>query len=150
MISKSTAHLALVTLAIGAAACSKAPEPSVGESEPEPAAASAGRGSVRDVSVAEAHKLISGDAPARVIDVRTPGEFAQGHIASAINLDVTDPGFVRQLARLDPAATYVLHCKSGTRSAKALELMRARGFRDIAHMSEGFDAWRASGMAISR
>ncbi|MEE4152830.1 MAG: rhodanese-like domain-containing protein [Erythrobacter sp.] len=119
---------------------------------PEPAdkAVAAPLAAVRDVSVAEADALVRSGAKLIVLDVRTPGEFARSHIAGAVNLDFSSPDFAERLAQLDPDARYLLHCKSGTRSAAALAVMREQGFRDIAHMSKGFDAWRTAGMAVAR
>lgn len=105
---------------------------------------------VRDVSVAEADALVKGGSRIVVLDVRTPGEFAQGHIKGAVNLDFRNPDFAERLARLDPEKSYLLHCKSGARSAGALAIMKQQGFGDIAHLREGFDGWKASGKAFTR
>ncbi len=105
---------------------------------------------VRDVSVAEANAMVKRTSGVVVLDVRTPAEFAQGHIDGALNLDFRSPDFAQRLARLNPAGSYLLHCKTGTRSAQALAVMTQQGFGDIAHMRAGFDGWKASGMAVAR
>ena len=66
-----------------------------------------------------------------VLDVRTPAEFAAGHVAGARNLDVEAPGFATQLGALDPAGAYLVYCHSGRRSALAAEQMAKAGFGDI-------------------
>ncbi len=66
-----------------------------------------------------------------VLDVRTPAEFAAGHVAGARNLDVEAPGFAAQLGALDPAGAYLVYCHSGRRSALAAEQMAKAGFGDI-------------------
>ena len=79
--------------------------------------------------------LPAGEASARaareqgraVIDVRTPEEFAAGHVAGAVNLNLQDPAFAEQVAALDPGAAYVVYCRSGNRSATAVAQMRAAG-----------------------
>jgi len=62
-----------------------------------------------------------------VIDVRTPEEFAAGHVAGAINLNLQDPDFAERVAALDPEVDYVVYCRSGNRSATAATQMRAAG-----------------------
>src|SRR5690349_9053137 len=66
-----------------------------------------------------------------VLDVRTPEEFATGHLTGARNLDFRDPNFPTQLASLDTTKTYVLYCASGNRSGKASVLMQEKGFRKL-------------------
>lgn len=62
-----------------------------------------------------------------VIDVRTPEEFAAGHVAGAINLNLQDRDFAERVASLDPDVGYVVYCRSGNRSATAATQMRAAG-----------------------
>lgn len=62
-----------------------------------------------------------------VVDVRTAAEFAEGHVAGAINIDVEAPGFAEAIAGLDPTATYLLYCRSGRRSAIAAGQMSDAG-----------------------
>jgi rhodanese-related sulfurtransferase len=64
---------------------------------------------------------------ATVIDVRTPDEFAAGHVEGAELIDIQDAGFADRIAALDPATTYVVYCRSGNRSATAATEMRAAG-----------------------
>lgn len=66
-----------------------------------------------------------------VIDVRTPEEYAEGHLDGATNLDVYDPAFMDKVAKLDPANSYVLYCRSGKRAAHAASMMRKAGFKDV-------------------
>ncbi len=65
---------------------------------------------------------------AAVIDVRTAEEFAAGHLDGALNFDVQSSNFVEQVSTLDPAANYVVYCRSGNRSTAAIESMQALGF----------------------
>lgn len=146
---RTLAPFALITaLALGA--CSKEAE----SEGPPPAsiqpALVAEAASIRDISVEEANALITGEGPVTVLDVRTPGEFEAGHIEGAVNVDVMSETFVEDLAKLDKDATYVLHCKSGARSARALEAMKAAKFRKIAHMNGGFDGWTGAGMPVAK
>ena len=65
---------------------------------------------------------------AAVIDVRTAEEFATGHLDGALNFDVQSSNFADQVSGLDPAANYVVYCRSGNRSTAAIESMKALDF----------------------
>ena len=62
-----------------------------------------------------------------VIDVRTPEEFAAGHVDGATRIGLADSDFAAQIAELDPAVVYVVYCRTGNRSAQAATEMRAVG-----------------------
>jgi rhodanese-related sulfurtransferase len=66
-----------------------------------------------------------------VIDVRTPAEYAAGHIAGAQNIDVEAADFGTKIAALDKKAPYLVYCHSGRRSGIASTQMAAAGFTDI-------------------
>ncbi len=103
---------------------------------------------LQEVSVAQATALISGEQERvqnlTILDIRTPAEFTQGHIDGAQNLDFKDADFATALAALDRHTPYLLHCKSGGRSAKALQQMRALGFTSVYHLSAGYDGWQGA------
>jgi len=62
-----------------------------------------------------------------LIDVRTPAEFAQGHLEGAINMPVELPTFPDQVAQLDPDVEYLVYCRTGRRADIALEYMATIG-----------------------
>lgn len=66
-----------------------------------------------------------------LLDVRTPEEFATGHLPSAANLDFRSPDLAAEIQKLDPAMTYVLYCASGNRSNKTAMLMQEKGFTNV-------------------
>lgn len=103
--------------------------------------------SISDVSVEAAQSIIS-ENEIVILDVRTPEEFEAGHIANATNVNFKSADFAENLSKLDRNAHYVLHCKSGGRSSKALEVMKEQGFQKISHMNNGFDAWAASELPV--
>ena len=114
-------------------------------SEDGPAAAA-----ISEVSVAEAEELLASAGKVVVLDVRTPGEFAEGHIAGALNVDFRSHDFEAELDLLDREAAYLLHCASGGRSARALEAMRQKGFQSVYHLTAGFGAWVRAGKPVER
>jgi rhodanese-related sulfurtransferase len=72
-----------------------------------------------------------------IIDVRTPEEYADGHIENAINLDYYFKAFEDELNKLDKNKTYLIYCRSARRSGMALDTMKAVGFTKVYNMLGG-------------
>lgn len=85
---------------------------------------------------------------AKVIDVRTASEFAEGHVRGARNLDIQNGDFEKALADLDKEATYSVYCRSGNRSAAAVELMRNAGFKNVVDLGAVEEAAQALALPI--
>jgi rhodanese-related sulfurtransferase len=83
-----------------------------------------------------------------IIDVRATDEFAAGHLEGAINYNVEDGTLEQALPNLDPKANYVVYCRSGRRSAIAVDLMKENGFTQIDDLGSLQDAADATGFAI--
>jgi Rhodanese-related sulfurtransferase len=66
-----------------------------------------------------------------IIDVRTPGEFASGHLEGAVNIDIQSPDFAAQVMELDKDGEYFIYCRSGNRSGQAISQMDKMGFTDM-------------------
>ncbi len=71
------------------------------------------------------------ETPGVVLDVRTPGEFAGGHLPDAVNMDWLDGSFKAKCQQLDPEQTYYVHCASGVRSNKAVQYLQSVGFKSV-------------------
>jgi rhodanese-related sulfurtransferase len=84
-----------------------------------------------------------------VVDVRTPAEFADGHLAGAVNIDVSSPDFATRIAELPADGRYVVYCRSGNRSAQAVELMKRAGFTEVIDAGGVDDAADATGLSLS-
>lgn len=80
-----------------------------------------------------------------ILDVRSRGEFAEGHLDGAINIDVEDPSFAQEIAGLNKSVPYAVYCRSGNRSQIAIDLMREAGFENTYHLAGGIGAWSAAG-----
>ena len=81
------------------------------------------------------------DTPdAVVIDVRTPEEFAMGHLEGAINIDYLGDGFWEKMEALDPGRTHFVYCRTSRRSLRACTLMRNGGFSKVFHLDGGWNA----------
>ena len=72
-----------------------------------------------------------------IVDVRTPAEFAAGHVDGAINIDVEGGDFANQIAGLPKDSTYAVYCRSGRRSAIAADQMASAGFSSIVNLQGG-------------
>ena len=75
------------------------------------------------------------------LDVRTPQEYAAGHIPGAINIDVEGGQFEEQIASLDPTTTYAVYCHSGRRSGIAVGMMADAGFTSLVDLDGGIQTW---------
>ncbi|WP_400994402.1 rhodanese-like domain-containing protein [Agromyces sp. GXQ0307] len=77
-----------------------------------------------------------------VVDVRTPAEYAAGHLDGAVNLDLTSGQLAAEIPALDADGEYVVYCKSGNRSAQATRLMEEAGLdvTDAGSMQQAADA----------
>lgn len=129
-----------------------ATDPATGESastDPGPAETES-TGEVTNVTAEKAMDLIKSTEGLVVLDVRTPAEFAEGHIAGAINVDFRGEAFEEEVAKLDPKKPYVLHCRSGSRSASALSQMEPMGFKKIYHLDTGFLGWQEAGLPVEK
>ncbi len=106
---------------------------------------------IENITAKEAFDLIQDnkDNPDFVIlDVRTPDEFSEGHIENAVNLDYYSEAFKEELEKLDKGKMYLMHCRSGGRSAKVLAIMEELGFLEIYHMTDGMLGWEAEGFPV--
>jgi len=151
--------LVLVGLLATAAGCSDdesnatadtAPPTTVAAAEPAPAAPGApatGKGIVLVSAQEVADLMLQQGEALTVIDVRTPGEFAEGHIEGALNLDVEGGQFTAGIAALDPTKEYVVYCRSGRRSAIAAQAMIDAGFTTVYDLGP-LDAWAAAGFPV--
>lgn len=74
---------------------------------------------------------------ALLLDVRTPGEFRGGHIATAVNIDFESPAFESEIQKLDKTKTYFVYCRSGNRSGQAIAIMKQAGVENIYELRGG-------------
>lgn len=84
----------------------------------------------------------------KVIDVRTPEEFDEGYVKGAVNIDVSNPNFESQIASLDKDAAYSIYCRSGNRSAVAVDIMRNAGFTNVVDLGAVEEAAQALSLPV--
>lgn len=135
---------ALFLAACGGSASSVTVENSTDAAASEEAASAAG---LRRVSADDGAAIQASPPEGLVIlDVRTPEEFAEGHLDGAMMVDFYEDDFAIQLGELDRDAPYLLYCHSGGRSGQTLAMMEELGFTDVADVSGGIVAWHEAGL----
>ncbi len=80
-----------------------------------------------------------------ILDVRTPEEYENGHISGAVNVNYNTGDFREKLAAMDKSKTYLVHCKTGSRSLGAVKIMSELEFENIYHMVDGILGWTNAG-----
>ena len=95
------------------------------------------------LTAAELSVILQNQSQQQLVDVRTPEEFAAGHIAGAQNINIYDDDFKTRIASLDQDKPVYLYCKAGKRSAKAAGVLKGLGFTEIFDLKGGYDAWPA-------
>ena len=106
---------------------------------------------IEDINAKEAFSLIQenkNNPDFIIIDVRTPREFVEGHIENALNIDFNSGTFRDEIYKLDKAKKYLIYCRSGNRSRRALSVMTELGFKEVYHFSEGIIGWTKAGYTV--
>ncbi len=99
---------------------------------------------IGNITTQQAYDMITAvpaDPNLVILDVRTQSEYNEGHIEDAANLDYYSASFTENLNNLDKTRTYIVYCRSGGRSANALDIMKNLGFREAYNMLGGITKW---------
>ena len=139
-ISLST--LAAITLLVAGASILRAEAPTTQRSADAEAA-------VKKISLADFDKMRA-DKDAVVLDVRTPREFAAGHVPGAVNIDWRSRDFEKHVSELDKSKKYLVHCLGGTRSAAATKKMLAIYLLHLYDYSGWWMEYEKSGKPIEK
>ena len=141
------AALGALALVPALSACSNTPS----ESGSTASSASASVSSDSASSESSSSSGSSGQANTAIgtlIDVRTPEDFADGHLKGATNIDFNGPDFAEKISELDKDGEYTLYCRSGRRSGLALEAMKAAGFTKVTNAGGVEQASKTLGLDI--
>jgi rhodanese-related sulfurtransferase len=79
-----------------------------------------------------------------LIDIRTPEEYTQGHLAKAVMIDFYSSDFKSELAKLDKTKPLFYYCAAGNRSGKTVPILQELGFKEVYELKVGFNGWRAA------
>lgn len=100
------------------------------------------------ISPAEAESWIKEKKDLQLIDVRTPPEYADGHLANAKLIPLQE--LEGRWAEIDKGKPILLYCRSGHRSGNALKILHDKGYAQAKHMEGGINAWKAAGLPVTR
>lgn len=125
-----SALIPIVVLGALAAACSG--------QEPAPAA----------IEASDLAQRIRSDSAPLILDVRTPGEFASGHIPGALNIPYDQLGGRLSEIDAEPGDEIVVHCESGRRAEVAADLLREAGYPNVRDLTGHMRAWREAGLPV--
>ena len=104
---------------------------------------------IENITPQEAFTLIQdndGNPDFVILDVRTPQEFAEGHIEDAANIDFNSMTFRDDLDKLDKDRIYLIYCRTGFLSGQALDIMEELGFNEVYKPTGGIEAWIDAGL----
>lgn len=85
-----------------------------------------------------------------LIDVRKPEEFQSGFIKSAVLIELTAADFQERIGKLDRKGRYLLYCRSGARSARAMKIMKEFGFETVFNLAGGIRRWQAENHPLEK
>lgn len=99
------------------------------------------------ISVDNAARIMQSDPENVVIvDVRTPLEYKEDHLQNALNINLYNPDFDEQIRKLPIDKPVLVYCRTGMRSARAAEKLRAAGFAKVLDMDGGILQWQRNGL----
>lgn len=105
--------------------------------------------SINVISIAEFEKL-SAKKKNKVLDVRTPEEVAEGHLAGSVNINFLGENFAQEIEALNKNKTYLLYCRSGSRTRRAADQMQKAGFKKVYMLEGGITAWNGAGKPVEK
>jgi rhodanese-related sulfurtransferase len=107
-------------------------------------------GGVERLNPEQFESTINSTSGALIIDVRTPEEFAQGHINGAQLMNIYDQDFEQKVAALPKDKPVFVYCRSSNRSMQAVPAFQKVGFKQIYELAGGMNAWYASGKQVKK
>jgi rhodanese-related sulfurtransferase len=95
-------------------------------------------------------KKLSSTSAKIILDVRTPEEYADGHLANSTLVNFYDSDFKQQINKLDKSKSVFVYCKGGVRSAKAAQALTEAGFKEVYDLQGGYDSWAGAKKPTTR
>ncbi len=83
-----------------------------------------------------------------IIDVRTPDEYAEGHIENSRLINYYSGDFKNRLDKLDKNKEYFIYCRSGSRSGRTLQIMKELKFKQVYNLGGGIISWQSSRLPL--
>lgn len=99
---------------------------------------------------ADQFETMMAEEPGVLVDVRTPGEYAQGHLEGSVLIDYSSSDFASKIGELDKDQTVYVYCRSGGRSGRSAQAMKDMGFTKVVDLSGGIMSWQSSNKAVEK
>ena len=112
-------------------------------------AQTAEKDSIRVISIEKFEKM-SAKKKNMLVDVRTPEEVSEGQLAGAVNINFLGENFSSEIQKLNKNKTYLLYCRSGSRTRRAADQMQKAGFKKVYMLEGGITAWKEAGKPIEK
>ncbi len=123
-------------------------------SSPGPSPSATPQAVIRDVSLQEAYNLVQqnqGNANFVIIDIRSASERGIGFLAGSVNIDFNDAGFQQSIGQLDKNRAYLVYgCGCNDNGLQTKNMMAQMDFREVYHMTAGFNGWAAAGFPVQK
>lgn len=103
-----------------------------------------------ELDPAGCRQLIDSSPGCVILDVRTPGEYSQGHLDGAENLDFFCSDFRTKIETRDRERIYVVYCKKGHRGERTRDMMRSCGFIRVVNIRGGIEGWKLAGLPVKK
>lgn len=103
--------------------------------------------SVENITAQALSEKLKSEPETQLLDVRTPEEYAGGHIGNAANIDWNGDDFEKKAATYDKSKPVYVYCKIGGRSAKAADKLASMGFSKVYNLDGGIMKWDAAGLS---
>ncbi len=102
---------------------------------------------VKNLNPTDFEKGING-GNIQIVDVRTPEEYSEKHIAGAANININDAGFEKKMNALDKSKPVYIYCLAGGRSKKAADFASANGFKEVYNLEFGINSWMSENKPV--
>lgn len=106
---------------------------------------------VKSVDAQDLQKMIKEEPDnILIVDVRTPGEFNDGHLTDAKNINFFGPRFEQEIANLPNDKQIIVYCKSGRRAEAAAQIMQEAGLKKVSTLKDGISGWKKTGGKLQK
>ena len=99
---------------------------------------------------ADTFAQVISDHRIQLVDVRTPQEYAEGHIPGAVNIDVKSDDFDARITQLRKSHPVAVYCRSGRRSRQVADFLIKKGFKKVYNLDKGILNWIEEGREIEQ
>jgi rhodanese-related sulfurtransferase len=85
-----------------------------------------------------------------LVDIRTPEEYSDYHIETAVNINLRSESFELDINKLDKSKTYMIYCRTGSRVSMAVKIMEKAGFTKVYGIAGDILEWKSEGLPLAK